>query len=115
MKDYYQVLGVQKTASEEDIKSAFRKLAQKYHPDKKGGDETKFKEAREAYAVLSDKKKRAEYDTYGKTFAGGGPQGGQGFGGFDFSNCGQGFEGFGGQGQGGVEFDLGDIFGEFFG
>ncbi|MFA7309976.1 MAG: DnaJ domain-containing protein, partial [Candidatus Paceibacterota bacterium] len=103
MKDYYEILGVQKTASEEDIKKAFRKLAKKYHPDKKGGDEEKFKQASEAYSVLSDKKKRAEYDTYGKTFAGGGPQG---FGGFDFSN----FQGFQGQ-----EFDLGDIFGEFFG
>lgn len=109
MKDYYQILGVAKTASEEDIKKAFRTLAHKYHPDKKGGDEGKFKEVSEAYAVLSDKKRRAEYDTYGKTFAGGGPQG-QGFGGFDFSNFQQGFSG-----QGGVEFDLGDIFGEFFG
>lgn len=107
MKDYYQILGVGKTASEEDIKSAFRKLAHKYHPDKKGGDEKKFKEVSEAYAVLSDKKRRAEYDTYGRTFAGGTPQGG--FGGFDFSN----FQGFG-QGQG-FEFDLGDVFGEFFG
>lgn len=109
MKNYYDVLGVAKTASEEEIKTAFRKLAHKYHPDKKGGDEVKFKEVSEAYAVLSDKKKRAEYDTYGKTFAGGGPQGG--FGGFDFSN----FQGFQGFGQAGVEFDLGDIFGEFFG
>lgn len=109
MKDYYDVLGVQRGASEEEIKSAFRKLAHKYHPDKKGGDEKKFKEVSEAYAVLSDKKRRAEYDTYGKTFAGGagGAQGG--FGGFDFSN----FQGFGG--QGGVEFDLGDIFGDIFG
>src|SRR5580692_8770826 len=107
MKDYYQILGVQKTASEDEIKKAFRKLAQKYHPDKKGGDEAKFKEASEAYAVLSDKKKRAEYDTYGKTFAGGAPQGG--FGGFDFSN----FQGFSQNGQG-FEFDLGDIFSEFF-
>lgn len=109
MKNYYELLGVTKSASEAEIKSAFRKLAHKLHPDKKGGDEKKFKEVSEAYTVLSDKKKRAEYDTYGKTFAGGsqgGPQGG--FGGFDFSNF-QGFQ------QGGVEFDLGDIFGEFFG
>lgn len=113
MKDYYHILGIQKGAAEDEIKSAFRKLAHKYHPDKKGGDEKKFKEVSEAYAVLSDKKKRAEYDTYGKTFAGGGgPQGG--FGGFDFSNF-QGFEGFNqGNGQS-FEFDLGDIFGEFFG
>src|SRR3989339_777572 len=116
-KDYYQLLGVAKNASEDEIKKAFRKLAHKYHPDKKGGDEKKFKEVSEAYTVLSDKKKRAEYDTYGKTFAGGGPQRGPqgGFGGFDFSNFanGQGFQGF--SGQDGVEFDLGDIFGEFFG
>lgn len=110
MKDYYQILGIQKSASEDDIKKAFRKLAQKYHPDKKGGDEAKFKEASEAYAVLGDKKRRAEYDTYGRTFAGGGPQGGpSGFGGFDFSN----FQGGAGGQQ--FEFDLGDIFGEFFG
>src|SRR3989338_3424367 len=100
MKNYYDILGVPKTASEEDIKKAFRKLAHKHHPDKKGGDEAKFKEESEAYSVLSDKKKRAEYDTYGKTFAGGGPSTGSGqagfggFGGFDFSN----FQGFGGQG-----------------
>jgi len=108
-KDYYSILGIAKSATEDDIKKAFRKLAQKYHPDKKEGDEIKFKELSEAYSVLSDKKKRAEYDTYGKTFAGGGPQGG--FGGFDFNN----FEGFNqGQGQQ-FEFDIGDIFGEFFG
>lgn len=111
MKDYYEILGLPKTASEEDIKKAFRALAHKFHPDKKGGDEQKFKEVSEAYAVLSDKKKRAEYDTYGRTFTGGQA----GFGGFDFSN----FQGFQGAYQGfdgqGVEFDLGDIFGEFFG
>src|SRR5438105_9186219 len=84
MKNYYDILGVAKTATEDDIKKAFRKLAQKYHPDKKGGDEAKFKEASEAYAVLSDTKRRAEYDAYGRTFAGGAPGGG--FGGFDFSN-----------------------------
>lgn len=112
-KDYYTVLGVSKSATEDDIKTAFRKLAHKHHPDKKGGDEAKFKEASEAYTVLSDKKKRAEYDAYGKTFAGaGGPQGG-GFGGFDFSGF-QNGEGFAFNGQN-VDFDLGDIFGEFFG
>ncbi len=112
MKNYYDILGVAKSATEEDIKKAFRKLAHKYHPDKKGGDEKKFKEVSEAYSVLSDKKKRAEFDTYGKTFAGGAAGGQQagGFGGFDFSN----FQGFGGQG-GSVEFDLGDIFGDVFG
>lgn len=108
MKDFYEILGLQKTASEEDIKKAFRALAHKYHPDKKGGDEQKFKEISEAYAVLSDKKKRSEYDSYGRTFTGG--QAG-GFGGFDFSNF-QGFQGF--DGAQGAEFDLGDIFGEFF-
>jgi molecular chaperone DnaJ len=110
MKDYYQVLGISKSASEEEIKKAFRTLAHKYHPDKKGGDEAKFKEVSEAYAVLSDKKKRAEYDTYGKTFSGGNAGG---FNGFDFSNFAGGFQGFA-DGQG-AEFDLGDIFGEFFG
>lgn len=113
MKDYYTILGVGKSASEDDIKKAFRTLAHKYHPDKKGGDEAKFKEVSEAYAVLSDKKKRAEYDAYGKTFSGGGAGG---FGGFDFSNFAQGFGGFQGFQNGeGVEFDLGDMFGEFFG
>jgi molecular chaperone DnaJ len=115
-KNYYDILGVKKNASEDDIKKAFRKLAQQYHPDKAGGDEKKFKEVSEAYSILSDKKRRAEYDTYGQTFNGAGPQGGgfSGFEGFDFSQ-------FGGQGfngsfsANGVEFDLGDIFGEFFG
>ncbi len=105
-KDYYQTLGLAKGASKDDIKKAFRKLAHQYHPDKQGGDEAKFKEVNEAYSVLSDDKKRAEYDAYGRTFSGagqGGPQGG--FGGFDFG-------GFGGQS---VEFDLGDLFGDFFG
>ncbi|MCK5027024.1 MAG: DnaJ domain-containing protein, partial [Candidatus Pacebacteria bacterium] len=64
-KDYYSVLGIEKRSSKDDIKKAFRKLAHKYHPDKKGGDEAKFKEVNEAYTVLSDDKKRAEYDTYG--------------------------------------------------
>ncbi|MBM3272868.1 molecular chaperone DnaJ, partial [Candidatus Kaiserbacteria bacterium] len=104
-------LGVSKNASEDEIKKAFRTLAHKYHPDKKTGDEKKFKEVSEAYAVLSDKKKRTEYDNFGR-FAG--AQGGAGFNGagFDFSQ----FQGFGGAGfQGGVEFDMGDIFSEFFG
>ncbi len=106
-KNYYEILGVEKNASQDDIKKAFRKLATKYHPDKKTGDEARFKEISEAYTVLSDDKKRAEYDTYGRSFSGGGAQGGQGFGGFDFS----GFQGF--NGAEGVEFDLGDIFGGF--
>ena len=75
--DYYQILGVTKSASQDEIKKAFHKLAHKYHPDK-GGDENKFKEINEAYQVLSDAQKRAQYDQFGKTFdgdfsAGGGP------------------------------------------
>lgn len=107
-KDYYITLGVEKNASKDEIKKAFHKLARKYHPDNKaGGDEQKFKEINEAYQVLSNEKRRAEYDTYGQAFAGGGFSGGP-FGGFDFSDLGrQGFEG--------IEFDLGDIFGDFFG
>lgn len=112
-KDYYNILGVEKKASGETIKKAFRKLAHKYHPDKKEGNEVKFKEISEAYSILSDEKKRSEYDAYGQVFSDGGFSGGQGagMGGFDFSNFSGGFQG----GQGGVEFDLGDIFGEFFG
>lgn len=111
-KDYYSILGVEKNASKSDIKKAFRTLAHQYHPDKKSGDEARFKEIGEAYSVLSDDKKRAEYDAYGRTFAGAGAGagGGQPFG-FDFSNFSQGFGGGGQQ----VEFDLGDIFGDFFG
>ena len=108
-RDYYEVLGVGKDASAEDIKKAYRKGALKYHPDRNPGDkeaEAKFKEMGEAYEVLSDPEKKARYDQYG--FAGVDPNfaaqgGGAGFGGFD------GFGGFGGFG------DLGDIFGEFFG
>src|SRR3989338_8023989 len=108
-KDYYNLLGVEKSATKDDIKKAFYKLASKYHPDKKGGDEKRFKEINEAYQVLSDEKKRREYDTYGQTFSGAGPQAG-GFGGFgggfdasDFAN---------------MQFDfgdLGDVFGDIFG
>lgn len=104
-KDYYKILGVEKSASQDEIKKAFRVLAHKHHPDK-GGDEKKFKEASEAYQILSDEKKRKEYDTYGSA----GPGAGFGQGGFDSS----GFGGFqGGQGFDGV--DLNDIFGDFFG
>jgi len=112
-KDYYAVLGIDRKASQDDIKKAFRKLAHKYHPDKTGGDDAKFKEVSEAYAILSDDKKRREYDAYGQAFPGGAPgaagAGQNPFGGFDFSQFQQGF------GQGGVEFDLGDIFGGIFG
>ena len=105
------MLGVDKKASQDDIKKAFRKLAHKYHPDKGGNDEAKFKEITEAYAVLSDEKKRREYDAYGQSFPGGMPggQGGNPFGGFDFSGFQNGFA------NGGAEFDLGDIFGDLFG
>lgn len=117
MKNYYDILGVDKKASKEEIKKAFRTLAHKYHPDKKGGNADKFKEINEAYTVLSDDQKRSQYDTYGQTFAGGGG-GWNGFAGnwedfakqtgFDFSGF-TGGDGFSAQG-----FDLGDIFGEFF-
>ncbi len=122
MKDYYKTLGVDKSASKDEIKKAFRKLAHENHPDKNKGNpdaEKKFKEASEAYSVLSDDNKRKQYDTFGSAGPGsggfgggyGGFNGGQGFGGFDFSQFTQG----GSFNQGGVEFDLGDIFSEFFG
>ncbi len=113
-KDYYKTLGVDKNATDADIKSAFRKLAHQHHPDKNGGDDKKFKEVNEAYQTLSDKQKRAQYDQFGSNgpqFSGGGnPFGGAGgnpFEGFDFSQ----FQ----QGAGGFEFDLGDLFGGGFG
>lgn len=114
-KDYYKILGVDKGASKDEVKKAFRKQAQKYHPDKKDGDEAKFKEANEAYTTLSNDKKRAQYDQYGQTFDGGGGDGGaQGFGGFDFSGFSQGGGFRTAQGQH-VEFDLNDILGQMFG
>jgi len=110
-KNYYDILGVAKTASKEEVKKAFHKLAHKYHPDKKGGDEARFKELNEAYQVLSDDSKRSQYDQFGSYQPGGaGPQAG-GFGGFDFSQGGFDFSGFS---QGGFG-DLNDIFSEFFG
>jgi molecular chaperone DnaJ len=114
MKDYYKILGVEKGASQDEIKKAFRKMAHQYHPDKQGGDEAKFKEANEAYSVLGDDAKRKQYDQFGSAgpgMGGNGFQGGQGFGGFDFSQFSQ---GFGGQ-NGNFEFDLGDVFSSFFG
>jgi molecular chaperone DnaJ len=104
MPDYYAVLGLQKGASRDEVKKAFRKLAAEYHPDKKTGNEAKYKEITEAYAVLGDEKKKAEYDTYGHAFQGGG-----GGGGFNWGDFGA---GFGGQG-GSFEFDLNDIFENF--
>lgn len=112
MKDYYKILGVERNATEKDIKTAFYKLAHKYHPDK-GGDEKKFKEINEAYQILSNKEKRAQYDQFGRVFegAGAGPQGGPGFEGFDFRNF-----GFGQGSAAGFNFEgLGDIFEEIFG
>lgn len=104
-RDYYEVLGVSKDASADELKKAFRKAAVKYHPDKEGGDEAKFKEVNEAYEVLKDSQKRQRYDQFGHAGVGGASGGGNPF------------EGFGGQN---VHFDfgdggLGDIFGQFFG
>lgn len=115
-QDYYNTLGVSKGASDDEIKKAYRKLAHKHHPDKAGGDEKKFKEINEAYQVLSDKSKRAQYDQFGQTFNQAGGGGGQGFGGFDFS----GFEGFSAQGGPTGGWDFGgsgfeDIFSDIFG
>jgi len=103
-KDYYDILGVSKSASADEIKTAFRKEAHKHHPDK-GGDEAKFKELNEAYQVLGNEQKRKQYDQFGSSFqngqAGGGGYGQGGMGGFDFS----GFQ------NGGVDMD--DLFGGF--
>ncbi len=108
-KDYYQVLGVPKSASAEEIKKAFRKLAHQHHPDKHGGSDAKFKEINEAYQVLGNADKRKTYDQFGANFEQAGGPGG--FNWQDFSRGG----GFNSQG---VNFDfgnLGDIFGDFFG
>jgi len=104
-KDYYQTLGVSRNASKEDIKKSYRRLALKYHPDKSGGNEEKFKEINEAYHVLIDDNKRAEYDRYGRVFSGNGGQGGFDFSGFDFGDFNDRM----------ADFDLGDIFGDIFG
>ncbi|RLC39205.1 molecular chaperone DnaJ [Candidatus Falkowbacteria bacterium] len=111
-KDYYNILDIEKNASQEDVKKAFRKKAHECHPDKKGGDEAKFKKVNEAYQVLGNAKKRAQYDQFGSSFehaqAGGGFQGFNGF--RDASGFANGFN---------VEYeDLGDVFsglGDIFG
>lgn len=124
-KDYYNILGVDKSASEEEVKRAFRKLAHQHHPDKKGGDEAKFKEINEAYQVLGNKGKRQQYDQYGTTFEDA-ARGGGGFSWQDFSRQAGGFNwsDFFRQGQAtGPQYqeqefdfgDLGDIFGDIFG
>ena len=114
-KDYYEILGVSKNATDEEIKKAYRSMAKKYHPDAQQGEqakkdaEVKFKEINEAYSVLSDQNKRAQYDRFGSNFeqAGfGGNAGYGGFGGFDFSGFGNGM---------GVDIDLDDILGSVFG
>ena len=99
--DPYKVLGLPQNASDEDVKRAYRALAKKYHPDMNPGDaeaEKKFKEASEAYAVLSDPEKRRQYDQFGHAAFDGGAGGAGGFGGFDFNGA-----------------DMGDIFGDIFG
>ncbi|MEK7510446.1 MAG: molecular chaperone DnaJ [Patescibacteria group bacterium] len=112
MKDYYQILGISKSASQEEIKKAYRRLAHRHHPDK-GGDEKQFKEISEAYQVLSDQDKRAQYDKFGRVFEGAGEPG---FGGFRWgwhappSDVDSDEEGFGFDFQ-----DIGDIFDDFFG
>lgn len=110
-RDYYEVLGVSKNASDDEIKKAYRKAAVQYHPDKEGGDEAKFKEVSEAYEVLKDSSKRQRYDQFGHAGVGG--NGGAG-------NPYEGFGGFGGFNGQNINFDfgdggLGDIFGQFFG
>lgn len=99
--DYYSILGVSKSATQEEIKRAFRKMAHKHHPDKSGGDEAAFKRVNEAYQILSDEQKRSQYDQFGQTFSG---AGGNPFGGFQGFNVN--FEDIG---------DFGDIFSSFFG
>lgn len=104
-RDYYDILGISKTASDDEIKKAYRKAAVAYHPDKEGGDEAKFKEVGEAYEVLKDSAKRQRYDQFGHAGVGGNGGGGNPFGGFNGQNVNFDF------GEGG----FGDIFSQFFG
>lgn len=122
-KDYYEILGVKKTATEAELKKAYRELAKKYHPDKNKGNkeaENRFKEISEAYAVLSDKEKRAQYDRLGREAFG--PGGANPFAGFDFSDLfggggggGRGRRTAGGRGRTSTTMDFTDIFGDLFG
>lgn len=118
MRDYYKILGLSKNASPDEIKRAYRRLAQKYHPDK-GGDPQKFKEINEAYQVLGNSQKRTQYDQFGTTFEQARQAGG--FGGFDgfrdFASYADAFDFFKNKGFGGFgrTFDLRDIFEEIFG
>jgi molecular chaperone DnaJ len=104
-RDYYEILGISKTASADEIKRAYRKLAMEHHPDKHGGDDAKFKEIGEAYEVLKDQQKRAAYDQYGQAGAQGNPFGGQAGGGSYGPGGAAGFEGF----------DFSDILNQFMG
>jgi len=81
-KDYYEILGISKSATEGEIKRAYRRLAHQYHPDKNKGDDKRFKEINEAYQILGNKEKKKQYDRFGRTFEGQGFSGGEGFGDF---------------------------------
>ncbi|MBI2446693.1 MAG: DnaJ domain-containing protein [Parcubacteria group bacterium] len=110
-KDYYQVLGVPKSASDDEIKRAYRKLAHQYHPDKNKGDDKKFKEINEAYQILGNREKREQYDRFGRTFDGQEFSGGEGFGDFGgLSDILEELFGFGRRsrgGEGGFDFNFG--------
>lgn len=108
-KDYYEILGVERSSSKEEIKKAYRAMAHKHHPDKKGGNEAKFKEINEAYYVLGDDKRRKDYDRFGRVFSG--QAGGYGAGDFGFEEVWQNFGG----GFGGFDGDFTDIFDSIFG
>ncbi|MBU1045684.1 molecular chaperone DnaJ [Patescibacteria group bacterium] len=114
-EDYYKILGVEKSASPEEIKKAYRRLAHQHHPDK-GGDDKKFHKISEAYEILSDKEKRQQYDQFGSTFdnMAGGQSGFGGFSNFDFNSFWEQAQQQGGTAGFGFE-NLGDIFDEFFG